>query len=221
MTDTDKNALPSSTTTKTIGTDKESKRTDSPIALANPKTHTPKFTDEVPHWHVLRCFYGKELALQQSIQDRHNIECFVPIEKIRQRNKNGRFVWTQRCALTGYIFIHTTVSVLDSLPAENPNTFVMRRKENGLWVPVTVPDRDMASFIRVAGNKEQRIAYLDPAKLNLQKGDRVRVIGGSFVGVEGTFLQIGGKHEKRVIIHLDNLIAVATAAIPASLVEKI
>lgn len=221
MTEPDKNAPASSATTKTIGTDRESTLTDSPSVLADIETPSKEVADEIPRWHVLRCFYGKELALQQSIQDRHNIECFVPIEKVRQRNKNGRFEWTQRCALTGYIFIRTTTPVLDSLPAENPNTFVMRRKENGLWVPVTVPDRDMANFICVAGNKEQRIAYLDPAKLNLQKGDRVRIIGGSFVGVEGTFMQIGGKHEKRVIIQLDSLIAVATAAIPASLVEKI
>ena len=184
------------------------------------KDLSAKASDESLHWYVLRCFYGKELTLQQRIQDDHLVECFVPIEKIRQKNKHGRFEWTQRCALTGYIFIHTTTSVLESLPAENPNTFVMSRKENGLWVPVIVPDRDMANFIRVAGNKEQRIAYFDPSKLNLRQGDRVRVIGGSFVGVEGTFMQIGGKHEKRVIIQLNNLIAVATAAIPASLVEK-
>ena len=49
----------------------------------------------------------------------------------------------------------------------------------------------------------------------------MRVIGGTFVGVEGVFMQIGGKHEKRVIIELQGLIAVATAAIPASMVEKI
>ena len=47
------------------------------------------------------------------------------------------------------------------------------------------------------------------------------MIGGPFVGVEGIFMQIGGKHEKRVIIQLEKLIAVATAAIPASMVEKI
>ena len=88
-------------------------------------------------------------------------------------------------------------------------------------VPVVVRDSDMESFIRVSGNKEERIVYLDPAKLNFSKGDRVRVIGGPFVGVEGVFLQIGGKHEKRVIVQLEGLIAVATAAVPAALVEKI
>ena len=179
--------------------------------LDESRDRSAKASDESLHWYVLRCFYGKELTLQQRIHDDHLIECFVPIEKIRQKDKHGRFVWTQRCALTGYVFIHTYASELSRLTGENPNTFIMSRKEKGLWHPVTVPDRDMASFIRVAGNKEQRIAYLDPSKLNLRQGDRVRVIGGSFVGV----------HEKRVIIQLDNLIAVATAAIPASLVEKI
>ena len=84
-----------------------------------------------------------------------------------------------------------------------------------------VRDEEMASFIRVSGNQEEKIQYLDPSKLNFKKGDRVRVIGGPFVGVEGVFVQIGGKHEKRVVVELEGLIAVATAAIPASLVEKI
>jgi transcription antitermination factor NusG len=97
----------------------------------------------------------------------------------------------------------------------------MRHKVDELWTPIIVPDRDMASFIRVSGSKEERIVYLDPAKLNFKKGDKVRVIGGPMTGVEGTFMQIGGKHEKRVVIQIENLIAVATAAIPAAMVEKI
>ena len=97
----------------------------------------------------------------------------------------------------------------------------MSRKVDELWTPVIVPDRDMASFIRVAGSKEEKIVYLDPAKLNFKKGDRVRVIGGPMTGLEGVFMQIGGKHEKRVVIQLEGIIAVATAAIPAALVEKI
>ena len=97
----------------------------------------------------------------------------------------------------------------------------MRHKVDDLWTPIIVPDRDMESFIRVSGNKEERVLYLDPAKLNFKKGDRVRVIGGSLTGVEGTFMQIGGKHEKRVVIQLDNIVAVASAAIPAALVERI
>ena len=42
----------------------------------------------------------------------------------------------------------------------------------------------MHSFIAVSGNYEEQIVYLDPALTSLRKGDRVRIIGGVFEGVE-------------------------------------
>ncbi len=173
------------------------------------------------HWYVFRCTPGKELTLQQAIKARLGVECFVPLEKKRQQDRHGRFVWVQNCALSSYLFLHTDKETMNHLPGEFSHIRPMRQMREGMLVPVIVPDLDMASFIRVSGSQEERAVYLDPTKLNFKKGDRVRIIGGSLVGVEGTFMQIGGKHEKRVVIQLEDLIAVATAAIPASLVEKI
>ena len=172
-------------------------------------------------WFVFRCPFGKEIALRGNIQSLFGVECFIPIEKVRQRDKHGRFVWKERCALTGYLFVHTEKEMFVQIPRRILAVHPMLHMTEGLLHPVVVPDSDMASFIRVSGNKEEKVVYLDPAKLNFKKGDKVRVIGGPFVGVEGIFMQIGGKHEKRVIIQLEKLIAVATAAIPASMVEKI
>ena len=50
--------------------------------------------------------------------------------------------------------------------------------------PITIPDSQMRSFIAVSGNYEEQIVYLDPIATALQKGDRVRVIGGIFEGVD-------------------------------------
>ena len=172
-------------------------------------------------WYVLRCPSGKEIDLQQRVQKRFGTECFIPIEKVRQRDRHGRFVWVQRCALSSYLFVNTDKDTFYSMYKDSYMLYPMRHKVDDLWTPIIVPDRDMESFIRVSGNKEERVLYLDPAKLNFKKGDRVRVIGGSLTGVEGTFMQIGGKHEKRVVIQLDNIVAVASAAIPATLVERI
>ena len=172
-------------------------------------------------WYVLRCSSGKEIALQEMIQKHFGVECFVPMERVRQRDRHGRFVWVQRCALTTYLFVNTDKDVFYTIHKDDLRIWPMNRKVDELWTPVIVPDRDMSSFIRGAGSKEEKIVYLDPAKLNFKKGDRVRVIGGPMTGLEGTFMQIGGKHEKRVVIQLEGIIAVATAAIPAALVEKI
>lgn len=173
------------------------------------------------HWFVLRCAPGKELALLQTIQTRFGVECFVPIERKRQHDNHGRFVWRERCALSSYIFVHAEKDAFNQIPKTVTMVHAMMHIEDGMWHLVVVPDKAMTDFIRVSGNKEERAVYLDPAKLNFKKGDRVRVIGGTFTGVEGHFMQIGGKHEKRVVIQLDNFIAVGTAAIPAALVEKI
>ncbi len=172
-------------------------------------------------WYVFRCAPGKETLFQQAIKTRFGVECFVPMEKKRQRDRHGRFVWVQKCALSSYLFVHVDRETFIQIPKGLIYIRPMAQLREGLYVPVVIPDDDMTNFIRVAGSKDEQAVYLDPAKLDFKKGDRVHIIGGSFVGVEGTFMQIGGKHEKRVVIQLEGLIAVATAAIPAALVEKI
>lgn len=84
---------------------------------------------------------------------------------------------------------------------------------------MTVPEKQMQSFIAVAGDEEQQAIYLDPASVDLSKGDKVRIIGGQLAGVEGTFMKIKGGN--RVVVKIDFVAAVATAEIPPQLVEKI
>ena len=62
-------------------------------------------------WYVLRCSSGKETAVQEMIQKHFGVECFVPLERVRQRDRHGRFVWVQRCALTTYLFVNTDKDV--------------------------------------------------------------------------------------------------------------
>jgi transcription antitermination factor NusG len=63
--------------------------------------------------------------------------------------------------------------------------------------------------------------YFQPGELDLTKGDKVRIIGGPFAGVEGIFLQTSGKHEKRVIVEIPGILSVGTTSVKSSLVEKI
>ena len=154
------------------------------------------------NWYVFRCSPGKEVVFQQAIRTRHGVECFVPMEKKRQQDRHGRFVWVQKCALSSYVFVHADRETFAQIPKGLTNIRPMMHMREGLFVPVIVPDVDMASFIRVAGSQDEQAVYLDPSKLNFKKGDRVRIIGGSFVGVEGTFMQIGGKLCRQCILAL-------------------
>ena len=61
---------------------------------------------------------------------------------------------------------------------------------------------------------------VDP-NIDLRKGDRVRVMTGPFEGVEGIYIKMPNRHEKRVVIKIEGIAAVATLALNASDVEKL
>ena len=82
-----------------------------------------------------------------------------------------------------------------------------------------VPDRQMSSFIAVAGAYDEQVVYLDSQVVSLREGDRVRITGGVFAGVEGVFLRVKG--DRRVVVSIEGVMAVATAFVHPSLIERI
>ena len=99
-------------------------------------------------WFVYRFPYGKELDLQKKIQTLFGVECFVPTEKVRQKDRHGRFVWVQRSVLTGYLFVHIEREMLFQITRRLIALRTMSRMEEGLLVPVVVRDSDMESSTR-------------------------------------------------------------------------
>ena len=95
----------------------------------------------------------------------------------------------------------------------------MRREPNGRREPITVPQQQMDSFIAVAGTYDEQLIYLNPEPGDFSQGDRVRILGGPFEGAEGVFVRVKG--DRRVVVSIEGVVAVATTFIHPSLVEKI
>ena len=57
------------------------------------------------------------------------------------------------------------------------------------------------------------------AMFDLKRGDRVRVVAGTFAGIEGELIRIAG--HRRVVVRLENLFSIATVFIPGGYLEKI
>ena len=55
--------------------------------------------------------------------------------------------------------------------------------------------------------------------VSFRKGERVRVTGGIFEGVEGEFIRV--KNDRRVVVSIRGVMAVATTFIHPSLIEPI
>ena len=177
--------------------------------------------DAAAEWYVLRVTYQRELSTKEYL-DKLNIENFVPIQVVRRRNSKGRFYRAREAAVHNYIFIRSTKEIIDELKSFRlPALRYVMHQQNGENQFMVVPEAQMRNFIAVAGNTDEQVLFLSPEEVALSKGDRVRITGGVFEGVEGVFMRVKNSRERRVVVKIDGITAVATASIPSSLVEKI
>jgi transcription antitermination factor NusG len=86
---------------------------------------------------------------------------------------------------------------------------------------IIVPDVQMQRFIAVAGTYNDHLLYFQPEELNLSKGTKVRITGGDFAGQEGIFLKVKGARDRRVVIEIQGVIAVALATVHPDLIEVV
>lgn len=173
-------------------------------------------------WYVLRVTYQRELSTKEYL-DKLHVENFVPVRVVRRRDSKGRFSRVREAAVHNYIFVRSTREVIDDLE-DIQAALILRyvmHLQNGENQIMTVPESQMRNFIAVAANIDEPVIFLSPEEVALSKGDKVRIKDGVFMGVEGTFMRVKNTRDRRVVVKIDGITAVATASIPSALVEKI
>ena len=169
-----------------------------------------KRTDVV--WYAMRITYSRELALKEYL-DSISVECYVPMhyEKITYQGKERRKLVP---VVHNLIFVHTSRIRLDEIKQQMEYKFPMRYiMDRETQSPIIVPDSQMADFIAVTATMDEQLVFLDPVEVQLKKGDRVRITGGILKGVEGNL--------SRVVVSIQGIMAVGSAFIHPSLIEKI
>ena len=132
--------------------------------------------------------------------------------------KDGRRICKFVPAVHNLVFIRSTRKRIDTLKDKAgmniPIRYIMNREHH---LPVIVPDYRI--FILVACTYEESVIYVEPAELQLVRGQKVRVMGGVFEGAVGEFVRI--RRDRRVVVNIEGVMAVATTFIHSSLVEPI
>lgn len=82
-----------------------------------------------------------------------------------------------------------------------------------------IPDRQMQDFMAVIATRNEHVEIVEAQKFALTGGDRVRVTGGIFAGIEGCYVRHKG-HSK-VAVEIGGLATALTAYVPAKYVERI
>lgn len=171
------------------------------------------------HWFAMRATFCRELNAKQLLEEQH-IETFVPMHyEIRIKNRRKSKVLVP--VIHNLIFVHTTKNIIQEIKAGISYLQYITQTENGHNTPIIVPDRQMEQFIAVCGTYDDQLIYLPPNEIDLTRGTRVRIHGGSFDGQEGVFMKVKGVRNRRLVIAIQGVIAVATIVVHPELVEII
>ena len=174
-----------------------------------------------PEWYAVRVMYRKEMQVKTHL-DNLSISNYIPMKYIEVPAPKGGGRPKRKLApvIHNLIFVRTERPVIDAVKRELETRSPIRLViDPGTRQPVVIPDKQMQDFIAVTGSYDEQLVFLDNETIDLKTGDRVRITGGPFAGVEGELMRIRG--DRRVVVRLSGIMAVATAFIHPSLLEKI
>lgn len=169
-------------------------------------------------WYAMRATYGRNMAAKD-IADGMEIINFIPMHYVVKRG-GGRVQRKFVPVIRDLIFVFATKAEITVLKQRTSYLQYITRPVNGRNEPIIVPDKQMQQFINITLSENKELIYLQPDEINLVQGTRIRIHGGEFNGYEGVFIKLKGKRNKRVVVDIDNLIALAVEISP-ELIEVI
>ena len=185
--------------------------------ISMPQEYAPApQNDEKKHWYAMRATYSREVKMKENLEQR-GIECFIPM-RYHTSVIRGRKVKILKPVIHNLLFAHASKTEIQEAKKYYEYLQYMIDREHQ---KIIVPDAQMQTFIAVAGTYDDQLIWINPEDLNLKKGTRVRITAGHFAGQEGTFVKVKGARDKRVVIAVQGVIAVAMATLHPSLIEVI
>ena len=172
-------------------------------------------------WYVMRVTYQRELIAKRRF-DELGIVSFVPTRLNRTRLSSGINKLQRKALVHNYIFVFSDRDTLDAIKQfELPYLRYVMHVQDSVRQVMKVPLEQMRSFMLVTGTEDERLMLLAPDSVDLRLGTRVRVIGGLFAGAEGVLIKVAGARERRVVVKIEGVTAVATPKIDRELLEEI
>ena len=173
-------------------------------------------------WFPMRVTYQREMKVKAEL-DRLGIENFVPMRyRVVDADKDNPHRELMP-AISNLIFVRSTQERVSELKQSNevlePLRYMMDRTASREHAIMTVGDKEMENFMRVASRTDDSVMFLNEETVVGKEGKRVEIMGGTFKGVKGVIRRV--KRCKRVVVELEGIASVAIAFVPASLLRQI
>ena len=176
-------------------------------------------------WFPMRVTYQREMKVKAEL-DRLEIENFIPMTYRFTESRNDGATELRKelvPAINNLIFVHSTKERISELKVSNellePLRYMIDQTAGEAHTIMTVPDKQMENFMRVASVTDDSVMFLDETTIVGKEGKRVEIMGGPFEGVTGVIRRV--KRCKRVVVELEGITCVAIAFVPAGLLKEI
>lgn len=167
---------------------------------------------ELPrYWFAIRVKLFHELKTRDLL-DKMGIRCFVPVHS-EVRVWHDRRVIKDRVLTPQLIFIYATEKERIETLKLSAARYCMCVP--GKSVPARIPNAQMEAFMFFVTNANQQVAFTEEP---LKEGDRVRIISGALIGLEGIIAQSKGKSYFAIKV---DLLGCAIMEIENDMIEKI
>ena len=184
--------------------------------------HDTTMCGDPRNWFPMRVTYSRELKVKAEL-DRLEIENFVPMtyKLIDDDTDNPHRELVP--AINNLIFVRSTQERISGLKASNevlePLRYMMDRTASREHAIMTVGDREMENFMRVASRTDDSVMFLDEETVVGKEGKRVEIMGGAFEGVTGVIRRV--KRCKRVVVEIEGVASVAIAFVAVGLLREV
>ena len=174
---------------------------------------------------LMRLTCSRELKVKAEL-DRLGIENFLPLRNKVVESQNDGDTELRRVlvpAINNLIFVRSTQERVSELKRTNealePLRYMMDQTASLEHAIMTVADREMENFMRVASRTDDSVMFLDNETVVGKEGKRVEIMGGAFEGVTGVIRRV--KRCKRVVVEIEGVASVAVAYVPAGVLKVI
>lgn len=153
-------------------------------------------------WYVVNTYAGHENRVKENLQRRvetMGLQDFlfriVVAEETEIEYKNGKEVEKVKNLFSGYLFVEMIMTDEAWYIVRNtPGVTGFIGSSGGGAKPFPVAEDEMESILRRLGMSERKV------NIDFAVGDRVKILGGSFSGVEGTVEELHNDTQTAVVL---------------------
>lgn len=151
------------------------------------------------NWYAIKVFWRRTARIKE-VLDGLGIEYYI------------------QNVVPSYVFIRTDEASAKKL-AHSQFGFIYLYIDRKTRKPIVVPDREVDIFKIVTSVQDTGLELLDEDPTKYMVGDLVRVVDGPFQGAEGYIKRI--RKDRRLVVIISGVAAIATSYIPPSQLEKV